>query len=130
MPFLLKTEPDVYSFADLERDRETIWDGVTNPQAVKYLREMQPGETLVIYHSGKERTAVGTATVLSVDAKNPKVPLVRIQCGKAIRPRTLAEIKEEAAGKHKIFAESPLLRQARLSVVPLTVAQYKWLTAR
>jgi len=81
MPFLLKTEPDVYSFADLERDRETIWDGVTNPQAVKYLREMQPGETLVIYHTGEEKRAMGTATVLSVDATDPTVPLVKIKAG-------------------------------------------------
>lgn len=120
--YLLKSEPEAYSFADLERDGETVWDGVTNPQAVKYLREMRPGERLVVYHTGDERTAVGTAEVLSVDASDPKVPLVRIRCGKPIAPRTLAVMKEE-----KLFAGSPLLRQARLSVVPLTPAQYRWL---
>ena len=91
MPYLLKTEPDVYSFADLERDKETIWDGVTNPTAVKNLREMPKGEDLIIYHTGDERTAVGTAKVVSVDATNPKVPLVRIKAGKPVKqPKTLA----------------------------------------
>lgn len=123
MQYLLKTEPDVYSFSDLERDGETIWDGVANPQAVKNLREMKPGEKLVIYHTGGVRTVVGTATVVSVDARDPKVPLVRIRSGKPIAPKTLDEIKAE-----KLFADSPLLRQGRLSVAPLTDAQYKWLT--
>lgn len=124
MPHLLKTEPEAYSFADLERDRETIWDGVTNPTAVKNLREMQPGEKLVIYHTGDERRAVGTASVVSVDAKDPKTPLVRIKLGHAVKtPRTLAEIKA-----HKLFASSPLVSQGRLSVVPLTEQQYEWLT--
>ena len=125
MPYLLKTEPDAYSFADLERDGETVWDGVTNPQAVKNLREMHPGEKLVIYHTGDERSAVGTATAIHVDASNPKVPLVKIRAGKAIAPKTLAEMKAE-----KRFADSPLLRQGRLSVVPLTDAQYEWLTGK
>jgi len=124
MPHLLKTEPEAYSFADLERDRETIWDGVTNPAAVKHLREMKPSEKLVIYHTGDERQAVGTATVLNVDAKDPKTPLVRIKLGRAIKsPKTLSAIKE-----HKLFADSPLVKQGRLSVVPLTEAQYEWLT--
>jgi predicted RNA-binding protein with PUA-like domain len=123
MPFLLKSEPGVYSFADLTRDKETVWDGVTNPQAVKNLREMKAGEELVIYHTGDERTAVGTATVVSVDASNPKVPLVKIRAGAALKtPRTLAEIKEQ-----KLFADSLLVRMGRLSVVPLSAAQYKWL---
>ena len=124
MPHLLKTEPEAYSFADLERDRETIWDGVTNPAAVKHLREMKPGEKLVIYHTGDERRAVGTATVLNVEAKDPKTPLVRIKLGRPVKtPKTLAEIKE-----HKLFADSPLVKQGRLSVVPLTEQQYEWLT--
>jgi predicted RNA-binding protein with PUA-like domain len=124
MPFLLKTEPSVYSFADLQRDGETIWDGVTNPAAVKNLRGMEPGEKLVIYHTGDERTAVGSATVVSVDASNPKVPLVRIKVGKpSVTPHTLAEIKE-----HKMFAHSQLVTQGRLSVVPLSEEQYEWLT--
>jgi predicted RNA-binding protein with PUA-like domain len=124
MSYLLKTEPSVYSMSDLERDGETIWDGVTNPAAVKFLRGMKPGEKLVIYHTGDERAAVGTAKVVSVDATDPKVPNVRIKAGKPIKtPHTLAEIKA-----HKLFADSPLVSQGRLSVVPLTDAQYAWLT--
>lgn len=123
MPYLLKTEPDAYSFDDLERDRETIWDGVTNPAAVKNLREMKPGEHLVIYHTGDERKAVGSATVVSVDASDPKTPLVKIKAGSRFHTaHTLADIKE-----HKLFADSPVVRQGRLSVVPLTREQYEWL---
>jgi predicted RNA-binding protein with PUA-like domain len=123
MAYLLKTEPEAYSFADLERDGETIWDGVTNPAAVKFLRGMKPGEALVIYHTGDERTAVGTAKVVSVDASNPKTPLVRIKAGKPVKqPHTLAEIKA-----NKLFADSPLVSQGRLSVVPLTEAQHAWI---
>lgn len=125
MQYLLKTEPDCYSFTDLQRDQETAWDGVTNPQAVKTLREMKPKDRLLIYHTGDERTAVGTATVVSVDASNPKIPVVRIRVGRLISPKTLAELKS-----HPLFADSPLLRQGRLSVVPLTDAQYDWLTAK
>ena len=127
MAYLLKSEPDVYSFSDLQRDGETVWDGVTNPQAVKYLREMQPTDKLVIYHTGGERTAVGTPTVVSVDASDPKVPLVRIRCGRPIAPKTLSDIKLEATKAKKLFANSPLLQQGRLSVVPLTEAEYAWL---
>jgi predicted RNA-binding protein with PUA-like domain len=124
MPHLLKTEPAAYSFTQLERDRETIWDGVTNPAAVKHLREMKPGEKLVIYHTGDERRAVGTATVVSVDAKDPKTPLVRIKAGRELKAApSLAAIKEQ-----RLFADSPLVKQGRLSVVPLTDQQYEWLT--
>ena len=124
MPYLLKSEPDAYGFANLERDKETVWDGVTNPVAVKHLREMKAGDKLVIYHTGKERQAVGTAAVVNVDSKDPKTPLVKIKAEKPIgTPRTLAEIKE-----HKLFADSPLVTQGRLSVVPLTKEQYDWLT--
>jgi predicted RNA-binding protein with PUA-like domain len=123
MNFLLKTEPSVYSFANLEKDKTTIWDGVTNPVAVKHLRGMKTGERLVIYHTGDEKRAVGTASVVSVDAGDPKTPLVKIKVGKAIgTPRTLAEIKA-----HKLFVDSPLVRVGRLSVVPLSDAQYEWL---
>ena len=123
MDYLLKTEPSVYSFADLQRDKSTVWDGVTNPVAVKHLREMKPGERLVIYHTGDEKSAVGTASVVAVDASDPKIPQVKIKVGKPIaKPKTLAEIKTRAS-----FAESPLVRQGRLSVVPLTTAQYGWL---
>ena len=122
--YLLKSEPGVYSFADLEKESETLWDGVTNPVAVKHLREMKTGDKLVIYHTGDERRAVGTASVASVDASDPKVPKVRIEVGHALKhPHTLAEIKA-----HAIFADSPLVSQGRLSVVPLTAAQYDWLT--
>ncbi len=124
MDYLLKTEPTVYSFADLSREGTTIWDGVTNPAAVKHLREMQPGEGLVIYHTGDEKSAVGTATVDSVDPADPKNPKVKIKAGKAIaKPRTLSDIKA-----HALFADSPLVRQGRLSVVPLNAKQFAWLT--
>jgi predicted RNA-binding protein with PUA-like domain len=124
MNYLLKTEPTVYSFADLEREKTTIWDGVTNPVAVKHLREMRAGEGLVIYHTGDKKSAVGTASVVSVDASDAKNPQVKIRVGKAIvAPKTLAEIKA-----HKLFADSPLVRQGRLSVVPLSEGQYAWLT--
>jgi predicted RNA-binding protein with PUA-like domain len=123
MDYLLKTEPGAYSVSDLKRDGETVWDGVTNPAAVKHLREMHPKDRLVIYHTGEEKSAVGTATVVSVDAGDPKVPLVRIRFGKTISPKTLAEVKAE-----KLFRDSPLVHQGRLSVVPLTKEQYQWLT--
>jgi predicted RNA-binding protein with PUA-like domain len=126
MAYLLKTEPEAYSFADLQRDGETIWDGVTNPAAVKNLRSMKPGIKLVIYHTGDERQAVGTATVMKVEVTDPKVPKVYIKVGKAIaHPHTLADIKQEA-----LFAASPLVTQGRLSVVPLSDEQYAWLTGK
>jgi predicted RNA-binding protein with PUA-like domain len=121
--YLLKTEPTVYSFADLVKDRETEWDGVSNPTAVKNLREMKAGARLIIYETGDTRSAVGTATVVSVDAKDPKKPVVKIKAGKALaKPVSLEEIKKE-----KTFRESPLVRIGRLSVVPLTEEQYEFL---
>jgi predicted RNA-binding protein with PUA-like domain len=121
MYYLLKTEASTYSFADLHRDGTTIWDGVTNPVAVRNLREMPKGAKLVIYHTGDERQAVGTATVIGVDASDPKNPRVEIKAGKAItKPVTLAEMKS-----NKLFKDSPLVKQGRLSVVPLTAAQYE-----
>ncbi|MGA2569751.1 MAG: EVE domain-containing protein [Terracidiphilus sp.] len=120
--FLFKSEPGVYCFDDLVRDGETVWDGVTNPTAVKHLREMKPGTKWVFYHTGDERTAVGTGTVLSVDATDPKVPIVRVKAGKRLKhPKTLAQIKSE-----ELFARSPLLVIGRLSVVPLTKEQWDW----
>jgi len=102
MQYLLKTEPSVYSFANLQKEESTIWDGVTNPFAVKNLRNMQKGDHLIIYHTGDEKTAVGTATVESVDNSDVKVPKVRIRVGKAVpRPHTLAEIKA-----NRLFSES------------------------
>ncbi|MGA2910130.1 MAG: EVE domain-containing protein [Terracidiphilus sp.] len=120
--FLFKSEPSVYSFDDLLRDGETVWDGVTAPAAVKNLREMKPGTKWIFYHTGDERTAVGTGTVVSVDATDPKVPIVRVKAGKRLKhPKTLAQIKAE-----KPFARSPLLLVGRLSVVPLTKEQWDW----
>jgi predicted RNA-binding protein with PUA-like domain len=123
MYYLLKTEPSEYSFADLQRDKTTNWDGVTNPVAVRNLREMPKGSELIIYHTGDEKSAVGTASLVSVDAADPKKPVVNIKVGKALAtPKTLAEIKA-----NKLFVDSPLVNIGRLSVVPLTKAQYEWL---
>src|ERR1700685_479059 len=123
MTYLLKTEPSVYSFADLQRDKSTLWDGVTNPVAVKHLREMKPGDCLVIYHTGDEKQAVGIAAVVANDGTDPKNPQVKIKAGKAIaKPVTLSEVKS-----NRLFADSPLVRQGRLSVVPLSKEQYKFL---
>jgi predicted RNA-binding protein with PUA-like domain len=121
--FLFKTEPGVYSFDDFLRDRETVWDGVTNPTAVKHLREMKAGTEWIFYHTGDERAAVGTGTVLSVDPADPRVPIVKVKVGERLRqPKTLAAIKAEP-----LFAQSPLVLIGRLSVVPLTAEQWKWL---
>jgi len=119
--YLLKTEPTEYSFAKLTKDKETEWDGVKNPVAVKHLGEMKPGTKLIIYETGDRRTAVGTATVVSVDPRNLKKPVVKIKAGKALaKPVSLDAIKS-----NKLFADSPLVRIGRLSVVPLTAEQYK-----
>jgi len=121
--YLLKTEPSEYSFEDLQRDGVTEWDGVHNPVAIRNLSQMQAGTRLIIYETGERKTAVGTATVVSVDASNLKKPVVKLKAGKAIaKPVTLAEVKS-----NKMFADSPLVRIGRLSVVPLTAAQYKFL---
>lgn len=125
MDYLLKTEPSEYSFADLQRDKTTEWDGVHNPVALRNLREMKPGDRLIIYETGDRKSAVGTATVVSVDASNPKNPKVKIKAGESLNPIVLAEIKS-----NRLFADSPLVRQGRLSVVPLTAAQHKFLTER
>ena len=104
MHYLLKTEPSTYSFADLVRD-------------------MAPGDGLIIYHTGDEKAAVGRASVVSVEVKDPRNPQVKIKAGKGIaRPVTLAEMKSSA-----LFKDSLLVRQGRLSVVPLTAAQHKFL---
>lgn len=125
MYYLLKTEPSEYSFEDLAKDGTTVWDGVTNPQAVKNLREMKKGDHLVIYHTGNEKQTAGTASVVSIDSDDPKTPKVTIRAGKKqTRSHTLAELKQE-----KIFADSPLVKQGRLSVVPLTEDQWKFLAA-
>lgn len=124
MPYLLKTEPSEYSFAQLRKDKTTMWDGVTNPVAVKNLRGMKAGDELILYHTGNEKQTVGTATVVSVDDSG-KAPVVKIKAGSPVAPTTLAEIKATP-----LFADSPIVRQGRLSVVPLTDAQYRALRDR
>ena len=123
MHYLLKTEPSEYSFADLLRDKVTVWDGVSNPTAVKNLREMQSGARLIIYETGDRRCAVGTAAVVYVDAADPKKPAVKIKAGKPLaKSVTLDQIKS-----NKLFKDSPLVKIGRLSVVPLTEAQFHFL---
>ena len=129
MNYLLKSEPDVYSFDDLLRDGETTWDGIKNPQALINLRGMKRGDICVIYHSGTGKAAVGTAKVVSVKLGPPippskmTTPIVRLKAGKRLkREKTLAEMREA-----KVFKDSLLFRQFRLSVVPLTPEQYEWL---
>ena len=125
MPFLLKTEPNKYSYDDLLRDGETVWDGIANNQALLYLRGMRKGEKLVIYHSNIGKVAVGTAKVVSVDASDVKNPKVVIKPGKRLKQeKPLEEIRKAA-----VFTDSILFRQFRLSVVPLTEEQYDFLTS-
>lgn len=122
MNYLLKTEPSEYSFSDLQRERETIWDGVSNPVALKNLRAMKPGDKLIIYETADVKSAVGSATVVSADVADAKNPRVKIKAGKALpRPVSLAEIKST-----QTFSDSPLVRQGRLSVVPLNEQQHKF----
>src|ERR1700756_4441369 len=124
MDYLLKTEPSTYSFADLQREKTTVWDGVSNPVALKYLRGMKPGERWVIYHTGDEKSAVGTASVASVDASDERNPQVKIKAGKALaKPVTLAEVKAS-----DVFSESPLVRQGGLRVGPFKDRPEQFLT--
>ena len=125
MPYLLKSEPETYSFDDLVRDGKTTWDGISNPQALLNLRSMKPGEKLIIYHSGTGKAAIGTAKVLSVDPSDPKNPKVIIEPLKRLKTeKTLAQMRDAS-----VFKDSILLRQFRLSVVPLTDAQYDWIVS-
>ena len=122
--YLLKTEPSEYSFADLSREKETVWDGVSNPVALKNLRTMNPGDRLVIYETGDVKSAVGAASVISVQGPDAKDPRVKIKAAKVLpKAIPLAEMKA-----NKLFADSPLVRQGRLSVVPLSEAQYRYIT--
>jgi predicted RNA-binding protein with PUA-like domain len=125
MPFLLKTEPNKYSYDDLLRDGETVWDGIANNQALLYLRNMKKGEKLVIYHSNIGKAAVGTAKVLSVDAADPKNPKVVIKPVKRLKH----EKPLEAIRAASVFTDSILFRQFRLSVVPITDEQYDFLVS-
>ena len=129
--WLLKTEPTTYGYDDLEREGRTTWDGVSNPVALKNIRGMKEGDRAVIYHTGDERAAVGLAEVARAAYPDPKkgdprlVVVDLVPRGRFRRPVTLAEIKALA-----LFKDSPLVRQGRLSVVPLTPVQWKALTTR
>jgi predicted RNA-binding protein with PUA-like domain len=124
--WLVKTEPSVYSFADLEKEGRTVWDGVTNNLAQKHLRSMSPGDRVLVYHTGDEKQVVGTARALSRAYPAPKQPkgsslvVVDLQ-PEHVLPKsvTLSEIKGM-----KQFSDSPLVRLPRLSVVPLTEEQW------
>ena len=124
--WLLKTEPGTYSWADLEREKETRWDGVRNAAALQHIRAMQPGDTCVIYHSGDERQAVGLATVTTPpyadpEAGDPRWAVVDVKAGRTIAPPVgLTTLKA-----NPLFSESPLVRISRLSVVPLTEEQFR-----
>jgi predicted RNA-binding protein with PUA-like domain len=120
--WLLKTEPSSYSFDDLTRERGTAWTGVRNPQARLHLKAMARGDLVAIYHTGGVKAAVGLATVARAAHPDPQgEPCVDLKAGAAlVAPVTLAALKADRA-----FAGSPLLTQGRLSVVPLTGAQWK-----
>lgn len=123
--WLLKTEPSTYSWDDLVREKTATWDGVSNPVALTHLAAMKRGDDALIYHTGKENAVVGLARVTKSaypdpGAKDPKQLVVEIEAVRPLsRPVPLAEIKADA-----LFAQSPLVRQGRLSVVPLTDEQF------
>ena len=127
--FLLKTEPETYSYADLERDGQTAWDGVRNHLAMRYLRAMQPGDEAFIYHSVSDKQVVGIAKVVSHCRPDPKDESGKFDCldiapvRKLKRPVTLAEFK--AAGWH----DFDLVRMSRLSVMPVPDAVREWILA-
>lgn len=129
--WLLKTEPSSYSYADLERDGRAVWDGVKNLAALKNMRQMKKGERVVIYHTGDEKAVVGFAEVTKEAYPDPEVKrpwmlvVELVPRGRLKSPVTLGEIKALA-----IFADSPLVRQGRLSVVPLSAAQWKAIEER
>lgn len=113
--WLVKTEPSTYSLDDLEREGTATWDGVKNPVALKHLRAMQPGDEVLIYHTGDEKAVVGVATVVAAANPDPKIKAKR----RLPRPVTLATIKAD-----KAFADLPLVRIGRLSAMPIPAAQY------
>lgn len=122
--WLLKTEPSSYSFADLVEQKQTRWDGVENPVALRNLRAAAVGDRGVVYHTGDEKAAVGEFEVAKAaypDPKNEKLMVIDLRAGKPLpEPVSLAIIKRDP-----LFADSPLVRQGRLSVVPLTEAQWR-----
>src|SRR5512145_2984934 len=128
--WLLKTEPGDYSWGELERAGRARWDGVRNPAALRNLGAMKPGDRVLVYHTGDEKAVVGIAEVVRAAYPDPKYPdgkLVVVDLApraRVARPVTLAEIKALAE-----FRDSPLVRQGRLSVVPITAAQWKALEA-
>jgi len=127
--FLAKTEPGTYSIDDLERDQHTSWDGVKNPQAVRAIREMRPGDRVFIYHSGGASEVVGIAQVGSQphdDPKNPKSAVVDLQfAGRLSPPVKLAEIKQS-----KLFDDWALVRQGRLSTMAAPEKFVEWMRKR
>jgi predicted RNA-binding protein with PUA-like domain len=129
--WLLKTEPSSYSYADLAQDRQTRWNGVKNPAALKNMRAMKVGDEAIIYHTGGERAAVGISRIIRAaypdpDAGDVRRLVVDLESVRALRtPVALAELK-----KLPVFEGSPLLRQGRLSVVPLTRAQWSAIEQR
>ena len=127
--FLAKTEPGTYSIDDLEREKRTSWDGVTNPQAVRAIREMRPGDRVFIYHSGGVSSVVGLAGVASEprnDPKNAKSAVVDLEFAARIDPpATLAEIKQ--SGK---FNDWALVRQGRLSTMAAPEKFVAWMRER
>jgi predicted RNA-binding protein with PUA-like domain len=124
--FLVKTEPGTYSFADLVRDKRTVWDGVSNPVALKYLATIRKGDTVLIYHTGAEKQAVGLALAASdayPDPKlnDPKRPVVDLKADRALpEPVTLAQVKADA-----VLKGTELARLPRLSVMPFSEAHYQ-----
>jgi predicted RNA-binding protein with PUA-like domain len=130
MNWLVKEEPSHYSFDHLLRDGRTTWSGVRNALAQKHLRSMQKGDRVLYYHTGDEKAIVGTATVASAPAPDPADPsgrlcAVQLEAGERLaRPVTLAEIKAQP-----FFADFALVRMARLSVMPVTDAQWDRITA-
>lgn len=123
--WLLKSEPDTYSFDDLVRDKETVWDGVSNPVALKNIRSMKKGDLAFFYHTGGVRAVIGVAEISSdpypdPKAKNDKLVVVKIKHKKKLsREVSLDEIKAD-----KVFAGWELLRIGRLSVVPVPAAMW------
>ncbi len=124
--FLAKTDPETYSIDQLEKDKKTVWDGVTNPQAVRAIREMKPDDKVFIYHSGGLSAVVGLAKVLSdgrPDPKNPKSAVADFEyLGRIDPPVTLAEIKES-----KLFDDWALVRQGRLSTMAAPEKFVQWM---
>lgn len=123
--WLLKTEPSTYSWADLEREKTAVWDGVSNPVALKNLAAMKVGDDALIYHTGSEKAVVGLARVTKAGypdpkAKDPRLLVVEIAPVRRMEnPVTLQAIKADPE-----FRESALVRQGRLSVVPLSDRQF------